>query len=85
LPAAQFTQTVAADDEVVPAAQLEHAAAPVDAMKVPLLQLVHVLAPDAEYLPEEQLVQPKTEVPPVVMEYLPAKHEIHDEPPLMAM
>ena len=76
LPATQLTHTVAADDDVVPAAQFEQDAAPVEAMKVPLLQLVHELAPDAEYLPAEQLVQPKTEVPPVVMEYLPAKHEI---------
>jgi len=84
MPATQLTQLIAADDEVVPEAQLEHSAAPVDAMKVPLLQLVHELAPAAEYLPGEQLVQPKTVVPPVMAEYLPAKHEIHEAPPLMA-
>jgi hypothetical protein len=52
------------------------AAAPVDAMKVPALQLEHALAPDAEYFPLTQLVHNKTVVPPVTAENFPAKHEI---------
>ncbi len=44
-PAAQLEQAVAPAAEDVPPKQMEHAVAPVEAEKFPLLQLMHAVSP----------------------------------------